>query len=345
MAANNNLNGYATKDLNEMKTGVANGTGLNGGRLIVYYASQKSAPRLIEINADGSKTVLKTYPSGNNLTITRMRTVISDTKMLAEADDYGLILWSHGTGWLNDGGVINEPKSQISPTSFGYDDNDGSKMKLTSLARAIDEIHWSFIYFDCCHMATVEVAYELRHLTDRIAASPTELGADGMPYDRNVRCFFQSEPDLAGAISNTFNFYTDGSLKSSPGCAISLINTSGLDELAAATVSIFRSGATPANGYQPVKYFRRQIMTTGIYDMYHYIHATGCDPTLIANWDAAFEHTVIKSYATDQVFGLNSDNFHGLGSQIINNPADANVYEYTDTSWWKDVVSKRFSDR
>ncbi len=346
MAADNNLSNYALKDIAEMKTGASCLPGLQGGRLLVYHAAPGTRPRLIEINPDGSETQLATYPEGGSVTIARMRRVIDDTRSAAPARDYGLVLWSHATGWLNDYGVIDDSDlyRQYTPMSFGSDGTDRSKMKIKSLARALDGQHWSFIYFDCCHMATVEVAYELRHLTDIIVASPTELGVEGMPYDINVPYFFKSVPDMKQAARNTFNSYADGLVEKSYGCSISVIDTSVLDELAEITKAVYASGASAPQNYSPIPYFRSIVMSTGIFDMHHHISSLDCDPELKSRWTEAFNKTVTLKMSTPTVYGLKADEFHGLGSNIVNTKAQANVYDYTDTSWWTDVMSVRFNN-
>lgn len=39
-----------------------------------------------------------------------------------------------------------------------------------------------YILFDDCYMASVEVAYDLKEVTDYLIASPCEIMAYGMPY-------------------------------------------------------------------------------------------------------------------------------------------------------------------
>ena len=116
-----------------------------------------------------------------------MRRVVSDARELAPADGLGLVLWSHGTGWISDTGSINEPSEasgMMSPLSFGMDGR--LTMKISSLRCALEGNSFDFIYFDCCHMATVEVAYELRHLTPRIVASPTRSASMSVSWPPTI---------------------------------------------------------------------------------------------------------------------------------------------------------------
>ena len=276
-----------------------------------------------------------------------MRTVIADAKEAAPADDYGLVLWSHATGWLNDSGVIDDGSSRsaggspalISPLWFGADGMPAKKMSIASLARALEGHHFSFIYFDCCHMATVEVAYELRHAADRIVASPTELGVEGMPYNRNLACFFLPKADIDAAAANTFDYYMTNP---SYGCAITVLDTRAIDRLAASTRSILAAFPYPAD-YSRVPYFRKVIMTTGIFDLADYIEARCTDPQRLTEWRRDFDAVVTSFRTTDKVYFLDASRFHGLGTQIVESAGDADVYDYTATSWWTDVVEPSFT--
>lgn len=347
MVSNNDLRRYARADMLEMADGVKAGALDRGGRLLVYSSLPNETPRLYELLPDGSESLIKSYTdNASSVNIKRMRAVIGDAKTAAPADDYGLVLWSHAAGWLNDSGVIDEGSSRsaaspalISPLWFGSDGQPAKKMSITSLARALEGHHFSFIYFDCCHMATVEVAYELRHATDRIVASPTELGVEGMPYNRNLACFFLPKADIDAAAFNTFDYYNTNSI---PGCAISVIDTGALDRLAASTRDILTDFPYPAD-YSRIPYFRKVIMTTGIFDLADYIEARCTDPQRLTEWRRDFDAVVTSFRTTDKVYFLDASRFHGLGTQIVESADDAEVYDYTATSWWTDVVEPSFT--
>lgn len=346
MVANNNLSSFASDDIDEMKAGVTCQGALADGRWLVYYSGPDMRPRLLELLADGTERELKVYDAAvSSVSIERMRQEVADARALAPADGLGLVLWSHGTGWISDSGSIDEPSSSAamaSPLSFGMDGNRRLSMKIPSLRRALEGGTFDFIYFDCCHMATVEVAYELRHVTPRIVASPTELGVEGMPYALNVSPLMSAQPDLAGALGNTFAYYerqleADDPFNPGYGCCISLLNTAALDDLADATRAIYLAGAATPAGYDAVPYFRRGI-TSGIYDMRHHIRAVCPDPDLLARWEAAFDKVVMTTRSTPKVYFLPADDFAGLGHNVIRTEADTSN-GYTETQWWADVAS------
>ncbi|MDE5799624.1 MAG: hypothetical protein K2H74_01210 [Paramuribaculum sp.] len=308
MVANNNLSSYASQDFKEMLNGMAALPESAPGRLLVYYAPTFGSPELREVMRDGTSNTLFTYTDGlSSVDVARMRQVIDDAKSYAQADSYGLVLWSHGTGWLHDYGTIEEgaeqASGQMSTYSFGWDGTPAKKMSIESLNKAIDGIDWDFIYFDCCHMGTVEVAYELRHRTPMIVACATELGLEGMPYDLNVAPLLAKDAQLDVAMGNTFDYYDyQYRIGYGYGCSISLIRTANLDDLAALTREILETYGPGSTDYQPVPYFRKVVMSTGIYDMRHYIESLCGDESLLKRWTDAFDATVAKHSTTAEVY-------------------------------------------
>ena len=101
IAANNNLSGYSQLDIEEMRQGVIS-NGLNGGRLLIFNITRKQSPALYEMKDDGKMELLKEY--GDNRSSVdpgTLRQVCEDSRRIAPNSDYGLILWSHSSGWLS----------------------------------------------------------------------------------------------------------------------------------------------------------------------------------------------------------------------------------------------------
>ncbi len=340
MVANNSLGsyGYDDNDILEMQT-AATTSGFNNGRLIIYHASTTGAPALKEITADGI-VELKQYDNYTYSTDPeRLEEVIQDTYAAAPALDYGLILWSHSDAWVEHANSKSLSESNVfKPLAFGEDRQH--YMKISSLANVLNRHNFSFIYFDCCHMASVEVAYELRHATKHIIASAAELPAAGMPYDQNLPALFSSTADLQQACLNTFNYYNEQSGQSRT-CTISLIATEHLDELAAATREIFRTGAALPSNYSPQKYFR--YGTSYLCDFEHYINALSPSTEMLTQWKNALYKTVLYEDATPAIFGSLVIATHcGLGCYIVKDINDSTTKGYNNNLWWNDVVQYNF---
>ncbi len=357
MIADNNLGTHSRfdeADINEMLIGVK-GNALNGGRLIVYRnrpgTDSGNPPQLIEITEDGTK-ILKTYPDDPSIysvEVSRMREVLSDVESLAPADEFGLVFWGHATSWLTESGDIPEDLSS-KKRSYGHDRYKW--MSLGSLAKALEDRYFRFIYFDCCLMGTVEVAYELRHVAPVIVASPTELEGEGMPYHLNVPVFFaKGVPDMIKAASNTFEYYNG---RHDSTCQMVVVDTSALDRLAEVSrIVLLNLTSYPQwlDKIQPLSksftsfndpYYNVFRNTRPVYDMKEYMVtlASQYSDELLKEWQAAFESAVVYKSSTKFDFtGIEIKTYGGLGSFIIKRQEETGYRGYNDTQWWKDVVS------
>lgn len=102
------------------------------------------------------------------------------------ADDYGLVLWGHGNGWV----IMNDSVATRRAIAV---DNGNNKVSDSGMWLNIPSLHialkalphpFKFIFADCCNMQNVEVAYELRDVTEYYIASPAGIPGEGAPMTR-----------------------------------------------------------------------------------------------------------------------------------------------------------------
>lgn len=197
MVAQNSLSSFANEDFNEMLEGMKLVDDVNNN-VIIYRDDYSSAPHLIRLSKDKSGTVITErvgdYKERNSLDPEIMKETLNQVFSEYPADSYGLVLWSHADGWA--------PYPKISSRSFG--DDKGKSINIIDLARVLEGTrHLNFLFFDACFMQAIEVAYELRHYTDFIVASPTEIPAPGAPYHEVLPAMFDSE-NPAMKIAKTY---------------------------------------------------------------------------------------------------------------------------------------------
>ncbi|MDE6397522.1 MAG: hypothetical protein K2K84_09650 [Muribaculaceae bacterium] len=338
MAANNSLGtgGYDSKDLTEMKQAViGNPDVFNGGRLIIFYAPTDGTQVLYELMpGTGELQELKRYDSNQYVvSATRMNEVMDDTRLIAPADTYGLVLWSHALGWTQDG---RKEESR----SWGSD--RGQTMNITTLASVLKGRDFDWIYFDCCYMGSVEVLYELRTVTSRIVASASEIPVDGMPYTKNLPLFFKTTPDLTAAAQNTFEYYDDlvGSERT---CTIAVYNLSGMDELADATRPIYQASSKVLPGS-----FYNLALSLDVkplfYDFGVYVDGmvkeNGVSRELLDRWNAAYADVVEYENATPYLWNrISLERFTGMSTYIARDSNDM-TYKGYDTLEWYETVGK-----
>jgi hypothetical protein len=151
-------------------------------------------------------------------------------KMVSDypADSYGMIFFSHASGWLPRG-MLSSPRSLV--IDGGGETKE--EMEYTGFASAIPDGQFDFIIFEACLMADVMSMYELRNKTGYILASSAEIESPGFVYtykDKIMTLFDIRQPvdvslrDFGQACYNRYGAAT-----------ISLIHTKEMEALASAT--------------------------------------------------------------------------------------------------------------
>ncbi|MGL4806542.1 MAG: clostripain-related cysteine peptidase, partial [Bacteroidales bacterium] len=182
MAADNALSVYANESLNNLETGLKR-TLTNGGNLIVYLDITDELPTLLHFKKTDrgiKREVIKTYNKHNSASEEVLSNVFRDAYDQFPANEYGLIFWGHGSGWMpSDAIYFKQEKTRQSdyPTRWiGQDQDD--YLDIPGFRKALKSAPYlEFIVMDACLMGNVEVAYELTGAAKYLIASPTEIHA------------------------------------------------------------------------------------------------------------------------------------------------------------------------
>ena len=237
MVAENSLNGNATADVGEMLLGMNNDTLYAGDKLVIYLDDVK-LPRIYVIDKTTKKILLselepvwKYDEDVNSSSATQLAAFIDFATTHYPADSYGLVMWSHASGWIPS--TYNGDKSLSMRKSFGVDNgrnntnNSGNQMEISDMANALDGYAFDFIFFDACLMQNIEVAYELRHSAKHIIASPAEIPAPGANYKTLMKVMFRKDDYVSQMLSAYELEY-----RKTYGLVISSVDTSELDDFA-----------------------------------------------------------------------------------------------------------------
>jgi len=271
MAAENNLSSYYfdVEDLEEMRE--ASMEIDDRYRLIVYVDGPGTDPPYIGRLRNGQ--LVDSVPMKESLTADPaiLQQMLAYTRNKYPATSYGLILWGHCNGWL-----ISDKTAYTATArrrAYGGDNGNGSSYgsgnywmnipdMATAIQKAMGDDRLSFIVGDCCNFGCVEVAYELRHLTDYVIGSPAEIPGPGAPYHIALPGLFSNAADCyAQFIDIYYEYYyelyktygsdffnaTFGDL-AGHSVPLAVIRTSVLDQLAEATANLL---ATIPDKLQP----------------------------------------------------------------------------------------------
>ncbi len=321
MAAENNLTRFATEDLEEMKTGSLKLA--EDQNLVIYVdkAGSLTTPYIVRAkNGEMVDTIfMKEALSADPTTL---QDVIQYTREHFPAKSYGLLLWGHASGWLvstkdsisrTRGSSILEPKAYGGATGNNSSSSSGNYwMNIVPMAKAIQNgmgsNHLSFIFGDCCSFGCLEVAYELRNVTDYVIGSPAEVPDMGAPFDLIVPdMFIETDNFYAKIIDHYFDYYLD-IFKNNPqyynkkvgdlagySVPLAVVKTSGLDNLAYATSTLLGTIAEKVStsgslDLDKVMYYAISQKKYS-YDMYH-VFKKNTSAADFDTWKAAFLQAV-----------------------------------------------------
>jgi len=206
------------------------------GNLLIYQDTP-SQSRLIKITGfEDNKAVfdiLKDYEKSNSADPQVFRNAIDDALEGSPAKDYGMIVFSHASGWLPPhvfyGTSENEPVTSLRSIIIDGD----SEMDIKDFAEALPAKVFSFIVFEACNMANIEVAYELKDKAEYIVGSSSPMLSPGFTYvyAKNLKYLYETEANVEAFAKSYFdlwNSYT-GIQRAA---TISVVNTSELNNLA-----------------------------------------------------------------------------------------------------------------
>ena len=314
MAGENNLtNAHGTRFLRNDLLEIIEGskTMTSNQRLLVFIDSLNSTdktgkPVLMEVH--GGDTIVRHrfdsefYSSDPAY----FRQIMQWVQTNAPANDYGLVLWGHASGWAVSKDSI--AGSRAVTRAYGQDngsDQTGGSLKwmnITQMARALEGLpKMEFIFADCCNMMCAEVGYELRNATNYLIGSPAEIPGDGAPYQLLVPYFFRSGSNLYKAIIDTYydyyldDYQTDYELKGYS-VPLAVIDTKYIGQLAEATHDVLGkfTGGYPLyplspslNGLVYYWYYEAPIM----YDMRSFVKSNTSGDDFM-KWDEAYKQAV-----------------------------------------------------
>lgn len=373
IVASNSLNGEDDGDIQEMQEAAKDNV-FGDGRLLVYHQKYESygTPVLKEIKSgSGDIDTLVTYDNNtSSVSPERMKQVITDMKSEAPADDYGIVLWSHSDGWIVRNPSSSSSTSTVSGTSsnggistraFGEEIIGSTKkyMDISQLCDALEGENFSFVYFDCCYMACVEVLYEMREITPYVVGSTIEVIAEGMPYDLTLPYFFSSgDADLIGAVNANFDYIKAMTDERQTG-AFGVFDMSKIQALADATRNLYSYHPVTPEDFEPQKFMYER--TCYYFDFQHIIDnlnlTEDIDSSILTAFEEArqtvkdaLEDAVIYKVNTDYIWPGNYycevklDHFCGMSSYYITEQSQSTTKNYNETAWWNDVAKYQFED-
>ena len=374
MAAENNLASFAEEDLEEMKAGSKS---LRKDQNLVIYvdrAGSNKTPYLARIyNGELVDTLYMSKGIAADPKV--LLYALKQTKTVYPAQSYGLVLWGHASGWL-----ISE-NTVMSSRAYGGSTGDGSStspgrywMNIPEMADAISSAMGNdklkFIFGDCCNFGAIEIAYELRNITEYVIGSPAEIPDMGATYDLLVPdMFIENDNFHRQMIDHYYNYYIEvyqtqqsryynripGDLNGYS-VPLSAIKTSELENLASSTSRILGTIADKVSSTGNLNLENQTYY--GIYSGYN--HSYDMNAVLKANASISDYNTWFAAYQKAVPYCRYSAKWMSISSQLINN-MDAFIsteddcgcismffpglrYTHTSPNWNKSIQKYQWND-
>ena len=169
IVADNNLYAEADSLLSDLSKSVLSDDNTN----ILVYVDDFGTPRLYKLHDGYHK--LYDYIEMNSLSPKKLKNILEYISVNFPARENGLILWSHGSGWIH-------TDSSVYTRSFGLD--SGSIINTNNLFEILP-CYYDYIIFDACYMAAIEVVTDARKKCGYIVGSPEIVPSMGI-MDRNA---------------------------------------------------------------------------------------------------------------------------------------------------------------
>ena len=292
-----------------------------------------------------------------------MKEVLEKVAQLFPNAHYGLVVSSHGTGWLpagkySSGNVIqfggkkhagnlplyryNENEDGPRVKTFGAEVEviNGQKysveMSIQSMAAAIP-MHLDYLLFDACLMGGIEVAYEFKDVADKVAFSPTEVLSEGFDYS-DVSALIGDTTDIDAFCKKYFDHYDTSPRERS--ATISVVKTSGLDALAAASKNLFSTYRSAINSLGVNSGVQRYYRSNHhwFFDFRDALVKANIPLQDLAAVDAALNDCISYKAATPSFLGIQIVDYSGL-SMYLPGAGDAQLNEFYKTLAWNKATN------
>ena len=366
--AGSNIYPYFLRNIAGMRQAITDMQGGGKKQVLVLIADNGSRAHLIhlkygyqkkekEYNCVNDTIETLQYLNGQSFySAEGMANMFNKAKAAMPANSYSLIVGCHSMGWLPIDARTDYAKPMFAPSFSKYhNDNEGTPIDREILTRYIGdgvhedymaEIptvatairnsfgHMDYILFDDCYMMNIEVAYDLKDVTNYLIASSCEVMIEGMPYNKIGRYL------LTGDYEQVVNeFYTHYSAYRNPYGTLAVTKTSEVEQLASVMRQINATHewvpdsirtVQRLDGFNPIVFF----------DMKSYVkRLCADDATLFNQFEQQLSRAVPYAKCTQRFFSARNQRAYNItefsGITISDPSFSYATRKKEETAWWK----------
>ena len=345
------IDGDVLNKINQMRVGWKPGQ----GELLIYADRRGQRASLFRVNDKlgsdglyGLDTLTFVPISENSADPAVLAHVINEMKVNYSADSYGMIFFSHASGWLPKG-MLNSSRSLVIDNGEG---GANEEMEYSEFAAAIPDKQFDFIIFEACLMADVVAMYELRDKADYILASSAEIVSPGFEYiyKNAIMTLFNQSLSIDVCLKNFgqayYDFFTAQSNVNMRSATISLVKMDEMENLAAVTKAALQGNDVNEDNLEisDIQIYDRPRAFGASYaryfDLGHAIESLSSE-SYYNKFEDQLNKTVIWKAATKS-FLINQSGFEinhhsGLTTYIKRNAYPVINSEFEESAWYKAI--------
>ncbi len=189
-----------------------------GGATNTYFEGS-----LQELKARGGKVErvqLTSYRNPDMTEAEQIARLLKDVQAYAPAPRYAMTIGCHGMGWIPATATKAVSREGAEREYWEYEGAEQTRWfggmtaefqtEIPTLAEAIRRagMKMEYILFDDCYMSSVEVAYELKDVTDYLIGSTSEIMAEGFPYTE-IGALLLGDVDYEGICESFYQYYME----------------------------------------------------------------------------------------------------------------------------------------
>ena len=234
------IDGDAPEKINNIRSGWQPGM----GEMLIYIDRISSGASLLrigdELNNNGfyKLDTIQLYGDENSADPNTLKRVINKMNADYPADSYGMIFFSHGSGWLPEG-TLTAPRSLV----IDKGSTTNKEMEYADFAAAIPDGQFDFIIFEACLLADAMLMYDLRKKADYVLASSAEIVQPGFAniYKKEIMKLYDTKSLVSSILTGFGQSYYDNVVQTYPendsqcSAIMSLMKMDEMEKLAQAT--------------------------------------------------------------------------------------------------------------
>ncbi len=189
-----------------------------GGATNTYF--EGSLQELKARDGEVEREQLTSYRDPDMTEAEQIARLLKDVQAYAPAPRYAMTIGCHGMGWIPATATKAVSREGAEREYWEYEGAEQTRWfggmtaefqtEIPTLAEAIRRsgMKMEYILFDDCYMSSVEVAYELKDVTDYLIGSTSEIMAEGFPYTE-IGALLLGDVDYEGICESFYQYYME----------------------------------------------------------------------------------------------------------------------------------------